>query len=180
MMSTYAETAREQDLIAGFQAGDPASFRQLYDQFGHQLEIYVRTRCPRDADDVIQQTWLKVWNSRQTFAGSRIGAWIITIARNTLYDHFRKPKSYPLTEQSHGIAEQAAASFRLEREEELSQLRECSEQLPDVIRRIVQAFFSGTSGENIAAAEDIQRSTVYTRVHRALANLRKCMEQKRI
>lgn len=179
MMSTYAEIEWEQDLIARFQAGDQATFRRLYDRFGRSLELYVRNRCPSEADDLIQQTWLKVWNSRQKFTGEKLGAWIITIARNTIYDHFRKPKSESLANEGQLVADQAAASLRLEREEELGQLRDCAEQLPPPIQRIVNAFFSGIPGEKIAEAEDIERSTVYTRVHRALAKLRTCLEQKR-
>jgi len=178
-MSVDVESESEAAFISRFQAGDQAAFRQLYDHYGQRLALYVRNRCPSEADDLIQQTWLKVWNSRQRFEGGRLGAWIITIARNTIYDHFRKPKVDSLDSDSIVVSEMATQALRLEREEELAQLRDCSQQLPETSQRIVQEFYNGVPGEKIAAAEDIERSTVYTRVHRALASLRKCMEQKR-
>ncbi|WP_165698842.1 RNA polymerase sigma factor [Bremerella volcania] len=178
-MSIDIENQSEAALVAGLRSGDQAAFRTLYEQFGKRLELFVKNRCPNEADDLIQQTWLKVWNSRDRFEGGKLGAWIITIARNTIYDHFRKAKPEPLANESIVIAEMATQSLRLEQEEELAQLRDCSQQLPETSQRIVREFYNGVPGEKIAAAEDIERSTVYTRVHRALASLRKCMEQKR-
>lgn len=178
-MSVDIANQSEAALISDLRAGDAASFRNVYEHFAKRLELFVRNRCPSEADDLIQQTWLKVWNSRDRFEGGQLGAWIITIARNTIYDHFRKPKSEPLANASIVVSEMATQSLRLEQEEELAQLRDCSNQLPESSQRIVREFYRGVPGENIAAAEDVERSTVYTRVHRALASLRKCMEQKR-
>ena len=178
-MSVDVENESEAALVAGLQSGSPAAFRMLYDHFAQRLELFVRSRCPSEADDLIQQTWLKVWNSRERFEGGQLGAWIFTIARNTIYDHFRKARPETLANESIEISEMATQSLRLEWEEELAELRDCSERLPEAIRRIVLQFYNGVPGEKIAAAEDIERSTVYTRVHRALASLRKCMEQKR-
>lgn len=178
-MSVDTENESEAALISSLQAGDQAAFRRVYDHFSRRLELFVRNRCASEADDLIQQTWLKVWNSRDRFEGDKLGAWIITIARNTIYDHFRKAKPDSLPNESIVVAEMATQSFRMEYEEELAQLRDCSQQLPETSQRIVREFYNGVPGEKIAAAEDIERSTVYTRVHRALATLRKCMEQKR-
>lgn len=178
-MSIDIESESEAAWVAGLRSGDQAIFRQLVDHFGRRLELFVRNRCPSEADDLIQQTWLKVWNSRDRFEGGKLGAWIITIARNTIYDHFRKAKPEPMANESMVIAEMATQSLRMEQEEELAQLRDCSKKLPEASQRIVGRFYNGDSGEKIAEAEDIERSTVYTRVHRALASLRKCMEQKR-
>ncbi|MFN3150334.1 RNA polymerase sigma factor [Bremerella sp.] len=178
-MSVDIANQSEEALIAGLQAGDPAAFRSVYEHFARRLDLYVRNRCPSEADDLIQQTWLKVWNSRDRFEGGQLGAWIITIARNTIYDHFRKAKPLPLASEMIVVSEMATQTLRLEQEEELAQLRDCSQQLPEVSQRIVREFYNGVSGEKIAAAEDIERSTVYTRVHRALTSLRKCMERKR-
>lgn len=47
-----------------------------------------------DADDVLQNTWIKVWRNLQSFEGkSRLSTWLYRIAMNEALDHLRKQKT---------------------------------------------------------------------------------------
>lgn len=177
-MNASAEVEFDQEVLHRFREGDQAAFRLLYQHYAQRVVLFVRSRCPFEADDLIQQTWLKAWSSRLKFRGGCFGAWLITIARNTIYDHLRKMRPESLPEGVSFASDSMTAALRLEYEEDLRQLRECSQQLAPGIQDMVSAFYTGVSGEEIAAQQQIERSTVYTRVHRALAKLRQCMEGK--
>lgn len=55
---------------------------------------------PDDAQDVVQDIFIKVWKHRASFDPSRdasLKTWIFTIARNTCYDYLRKKKQTPFS-----------------------------------------------------------------------------------
>ena len=50
-----------------------------------------------DADDVVQETFVKIVKSSDTYKGdSPLEAWLWRIARNSMNDHFRRVKSRPI------------------------------------------------------------------------------------
>ena len=51
------------------------------------------TRNPALADDMVQDTLLKVWSKMDSFEqGTNMRAWLFTILRNNYYSHFRKSR----------------------------------------------------------------------------------------
>ena len=48
-------------------------------------------RSPSDADDLLQETWLRIHEVRHTYRrGQPLLPWLYAIARNTRVDHYRK------------------------------------------------------------------------------------------
>ena len=59
------------------------------------LRAYARARAPswHDADDLLQQTFLRAWQARSSFTvGTNMDAWLSTVMRNVLYDSFRRAR----------------------------------------------------------------------------------------
>lgn len=59
------------------------------------LRAFARSLCGNadQADDLVQETLVKAWRSRDTFApGSNLKAWLFTILRNTFLSDRRKRK----------------------------------------------------------------------------------------
>jgi len=65
----------------------------LYDRFGRVVYSVILSivRDPAVAEDLVQETFLRVWNRAQTFHEERaaLGPWLLTIARNRAIDHIR-------------------------------------------------------------------------------------------
>ncbi len=65
----------------------------LYDRYGRTAYslIYRVVRDAAVAEDLVQETFLRVWNRAQSFDQDRgaLGPWILTVARNRAIDHLR-------------------------------------------------------------------------------------------
>ena len=70
----------------------PEVLRQAYERWaGMVYGIACRAMAPHDAEDVVQQTFVSVWRSRESYdpASGPLGAWIVSIARRRIADHYR-------------------------------------------------------------------------------------------
>ena len=73
--------------------GDTAAFSTLYDVLAPRLHafIYRQTRDKRGAEDLVQQTLLKLHCARSSFArGGEVFPWAFSIARRLLIDAYRR------------------------------------------------------------------------------------------
>lgn len=95
---------RESEEIALNQAvsGDPEGFRVLVERYSHSVFrlAYRITGTSSDAEDVVQETFLKAYRAIATFDGrASFGTWIYRIASNTALDLVaaRKRRGYSVT-----------------------------------------------------------------------------------
>ena len=72
---------------------EPEAMAELYDRYGRLAYslIYRVVRNAAVAEDLVQETFLRVWNRVQSFDAERgaLGAWVLTVARNRAIDHLR-------------------------------------------------------------------------------------------
>jgi len=75
------------------QAGDPEAFGELYDRYADLVYryIYYRVAAKQLAEDLTSETFLRALRriSSYTWQGRDFGAWLVTIARNLIADHFK-------------------------------------------------------------------------------------------
>ena len=71
---------------------DKNNFSDLYSASRKDLYKYCRTLCGNDADDLMQQTYLKAWENFGSFRGENFSFWLRSIARNIFLDNLRKSK----------------------------------------------------------------------------------------
>jgi RNA polymerase sigma-70 factor, ECF subfamily len=71
---------------------DESAFRSLFEQYGPQIQRYLRARLPNftEADDVFSDTWLNLWNYAQSTNIESFVAVAITIARNQVAGFYKK------------------------------------------------------------------------------------------
>jgi len=86
---------REDDsgLVARMQRRDPQALAELYDRYG-RVTFSLILRVVRDtgiAEDLVQETFLRVWNRVNGFDAQKgsIGPWLLAVARNRAIDYLR-------------------------------------------------------------------------------------------
>src|SRR3989475_10773073 len=81
--------------------GDPSAFDELLTRYHHRLYRYLLriVREPALAEDLFQQTWLRVIEKARQFDERRsFEGWLFTIGRNLALDHLRRYQPESLDE----------------------------------------------------------------------------------
>jgi RNA polymerase sigma-70 factor (ECF subfamily) len=170
-------------LLAAVAKGDEAALERLYRAtrpklYGVVLRILRRADL---ADEVMQETYLKIWSSAGQFdpALSSPITWMVAIARNRAIDQVRKKTEVSIDEDP-AMLEIAADSpdplAKREMTEELRRLLACMGRLDEERRRLVLfAYYDGWSREQLAAKFNKPVNTVKTWLRRALMEIRECL-----
>jgi len=138
-------------------------------------------RSEQDAEDVVQEAYLRAFKSFGGFHGSNGRAWLLTIVRNTSYTLLKKNKAVDLTtpfdEEIHGTSHESDGPVALlERTEDAELIREAIDELPAEFREIlVLRHQEGLSYKEIADVAQIPPGTVMSRLARARAKLKECL-----
>lgn len=87
-------------LVAAATAGDEAAFAKLTARHRRELQVhcYRMLGSLEDAEDMVQETFLRAWRKRETFAGlAPFRAWLYRIATNACLDALeRRPREIPV------------------------------------------------------------------------------------
>jgi RNA polymerase sigma-70 factor (ECF subfamily) len=90
------EQAAVMSLVQAAQAGDGEAFGQLYDTYVTVVHRYIAYRVANHtlAEDLTSETFLRALRriSSYTWQGRDFGAWLVTIARNLIADHFKSSR----------------------------------------------------------------------------------------
>lgn len=92
-MSTTPATFDESELVSKAQAGDTAAFAELVGRYQHKIYRLAKhiTQNDEDAEDVLQDAFLKAYEHLDSFKGnSRFYTWIVRIAVNESLMKLRK------------------------------------------------------------------------------------------
>src|SRR5437667_9307032 len=135
-------------------------------------------RNDEDAQDVVQEAYLRAFKSFGGFRGSNGRAWLLTIVRNTSYTLLKKNKAVDLTttfdEEIHASGhESVSPTTILEHAEDAELVREAMDELPVEYREILTLrHLEGLSYKEIADVAQIPPGTVMSRLARARGKLR--------
>ena len=171
---------------------DQADFEADAMQFAPQLYSAAlrMTRNPADAEDVLQETFLKAYRAYHTFtAGTNLKAWLYRILTNTYINKYRKAQRRPsevelgeledfylykrMGEPGASAASESAESEVLESIVD-ADVKAALEALPDHFRLpVLMADVEGFAYKEIAQMLDIPIGTVMSRLHRGRKALQK-------
>ena len=170
-------------LLGAVAKGDVAAFERLYGAtraklYGVLLRILGR---PALAEEVMQETYLKVWKMADKFdplVASPI-SWMVAMARNRAIDIVRKRSEVSIEDEPDAMevaAETSAPLARREMTEELRRLLACLGKLdPEKQRIVLLAYYSGWSREQLSMKLDIPVNTIKTWLRRSLLEIRECL-----
>ena len=133
------------------------------------------TRDASDADDVVQEAYMRAFRFYDSFQGGDSRAWILKIVRNTCFTWLKKnrPKEivYDLEEDRHEAVTGNPEAKLLEESDRL-ELKKLLEGLPAVFREIVVLRdLEGFSYKEISSITDVPLGTVMSRLARARKQL---------
>ncbi len=136
------------------------------------------TRNDCDAEDLVQEAYLRAFKSFEGFHGGAGRAWLLTIVRNTCYTWLQQNPARELTtpfdEEIHSVENDASNPEALLLESIDSQLlRQALEELPLEFREVlILRELEGLSYKEIADVADIPVGTVMSRLARARERLK--------
>jgi len=127
-------------------------------------------RNDHDAEDIVQESFLKAYKAQESFRGGEAKTWMLSIVRNTAMDFLgRSKKSVSLAEQVSEPRDPAASPERmLVEQSRREQVRAAIQNLPaEFSEMIVLREIEGLSYKEIAFLLDIPMGTVMSRLSRA-------------
>jgi RNA polymerase sigma-70 factor (ECF subfamily) len=171
----------DEDLIGRLQKRDPGALGELYDQYG-RLAYSLILRVVRDtgvAEDLVQETFLRVWNRVQGFDAKKgaLGPWLLAVARNRAIDYLRSTTGRARNSLELEATEHPALFSDMEKDLLLSdkarRLKAAIQKLSPKQREVIElAYFEGLSQTEMAERMGQPLGTVKTWVRTALRNLR--------
>jgi RNA polymerase sigma-70 factor (ECF subfamily) len=168
------------DLLIRLQRRDPQALGELYDRYG-RLAYSLILRVVRDsgiAEDLVQETFLRVWNRVHGFDGERgaLGPWLLAVARNRAIDYLRSAQARhspaELGQMDHPSLYREMEADLLNRDS-TRRIQAAMQKLPAQQREVIElAYFEGLSQTEMAERIGQPLGTVKTWVRTALRSLR--------
>jgi RNA polymerase sigma-70 factor (ECF subfamily) len=181
-----SERAREDaELVRAVARGESDALARLYDRYsGLLLGLAARILgAVGDAEEVLQETFLQVWNQASRYDASRssVSTWLVLIARSRAIDRLRNVRvvQRTLTTVQQESRETHASSRGVQNvlnAERRLRLREELDRLPAEQREVLElAFYGGHTQSEIAERTGIPLGTVKTRTLLAVKKLRRAL-----
>ena len=140
----------------------------------HRLARWL-VRNEHDAQDQVQEAYLRAFRFFPQFRGGAGRAWLLTIVRNVCFSWLRKNRmadmSEPFDEELH-VRESAPAADEHMRRDDAELLSHALEKIPPLFREvIVLRELEGLSYKEIAAVAEVPIGTIMSRLARARRHL---------
>jgi RNA polymerase sigma factor (sigma-70 family) len=170
----------EEELVQSLRNREKIAIEALYDMYSSSL-MGVISRIVIDeatAEDVLQETFIKIWNSFQSYSSEkgRLFTWMVNIARNLSIDKIRSKdfknqnKNQELENNVAFIDEQINIAYK----PELMGIKDLVEKLKPEQKAILDlVYFKGYTHVEVAEELGVPLGTVKTRLRMAIMQLRK-------
>jgi RNA polymerase sigma-70 factor (ECF subfamily) len=175
------EEPGDRELVLRVQDGDADAFDLLVRRHLSRARLVARRlmQDPDDADDLVQDAFLRALDRIATFDATRaFGPWFTRLLVNLGLDQRRKQKvrrTEPHDPES--FAGGVSPDRELERAELKDSLGKALEALPDRQRLIVTLFeIDGHSTEEVAAMLEVSQVTIRWHLHQARRTLREALK----
>jgi RNA polymerase sigma-70 factor, ECF subfamily len=185
----------ENEIVSAAQAGSPAAFAQLHATYSRRLyrTIVSITKSPEDAEDALQDTFLRVYLTIHAFEGrSSVYSWLTRIAINSALMILRRRRARPevlLDPEPNAMAEtfafeikdpgpdpEQACDLRQHQDKILRAIHNLRPHLREPIR---MRMAKDASMDEIGRALNISTAAVKARLHRARVRLSAVCNAKR-
>jgi RNA polymerase sigma-70 factor (ECF subfamily) len=180
------EAREERKLVEGCRRGDFACFERLMGRYEKKIyNLALRMlHNPEDAREVLQETFLKVYDNLEKFRGeAQMSTWVYRIAMNEALMRIRKDKHRP---RSLEVVDEDGERREIDVEDwkprpvDRALTKELGSELDRAVARLPEDYrgafqlrdVEGLSNEQIARAMKLSVPAVKSRIHRARVFLR--------
>ena len=169
---------RDDELLALIAGGNESAFRELVERHvdrAYALALRI-LRNGADAEDVVQDTLLKIWSHRGTWQTGRakFSTWLYRVVTNRCLDMRRRPKTEGMEEAPEMVDAQPDALTTLQRHETSDLLAQEMERLPDQQRvALILSYYDDLSNAQIAEVMDTTVQAVESLLKRGRQHLRR-------
>ena len=176
-------TSKEENInisLIALENGDQSVFAKIYDEYWEQLYAigYNRLKSPADVEDIIQELFTDLWNSRKSIKiKSNLKVYLFTAMKYKVIDHIRKQKIDSVNiEESNvlSIFSSESTDQILSFNELYARLEESIENLPEKSRLVFKMSRElEMSAAEIAKELKVSKRTVETQIYKSLRALKK-------
>ena len=180
LMAVHA-AGDDTNLVQRMQRRDSRALAELYDRYGRIVYALI-LRVVRDvgiAEDLVQETFLRVWNRVHGFDAQKgsIGPWLLAVARNRAIDYLRSAAGRERNAVEYEETDHPALYGNMEKDilasDKARRVKSAVEKLSPNQRQVIElAYFEGLSQTEMAERMGQPLGTVKTWVRTALKNLR--------
>lgn len=179
----------DQELIQAYIKGDERGLEVLLERYKSKIytSIYLQVKDEYLAEDIFQETFIKVINTLQAGRYNDEGKflpWVMRIAHNMVIDHFRREKRAPSVVNNEGFDifeilqfEDDNVESKMVKSQRDVDLKKIIQLLPDDQKEVlIMRHFCDMSFKDIADVTGVSINTALGRMRYALGNLRKMIE----
>ncbi|UOB16435.1 RNA polymerase sigma factor [Abyssalbus ytuae] len=156
-------------------------FNKLFADYSNIIRNYIYYKCgdEEEANDIIQESFIKLWNNCASVPFAKAKAFLYTVANNLFLNNIAHKKvvlKYTLEKPQDSTAE--SPQFILEEKEYMEKLQNAIANLTEAQRTaFLLNRIDGKKYTEIAEILDISVKAVEKRIHGALVSLRKEIEK---
>jgi RNA polymerase sigma-70 factor (ECF subfamily) len=172
--------SRDAELLEAWRAGDRRAGRELFERHAPSVSRFFRNKVDGDIDDLVQRTFLSCVESKDKLReGASFRAYVLTVARNKLYDHYLERRRQadrvdPLTNSVIDLG--ASPSVLAAASQREHALLVALRRLPiDLQTALELHYWEDLTTNELAQVLGIPQGTVKTRLFRARESLREVM-----
>jgi RNA polymerase sigma-70 factor, ECF subfamily len=178
-------TYSQEELVESIREGNQKAFAYLYDNYHEALfgVIYKIVSSHEEAEDVLQKTFVKIWNSFDSYDDTkgRLYTWMLNISRNLAIDSTRSKhekiknkiqnEADFVNERNHPFTENSSYEY-IGFDTLLLKLKTEEKEL------IHLAYYQGYTQDEIAKKLAIPLGTVKTKIRKAIIKLREVTSEE--
>lgn len=189
-----ASKTSDSQLITEYLGGNQISLEKLITRHKNRVFAYILmvVKDKQLADDIFQDTFIKVINTMQAGSYKEEGKfiqWVMRIAHNLIIDHFRKSKRIPVVNNDNSEFDifdtiqftDPSVEDKMITDQIHQEVRNLIEFLPQEQKEVLfMRHYADMSFKDIAEQTDVSINTALGRMRYALINLRKLISEKEI
>ncbi len=168
----------DESLIRQIQEGKPEAFGEIVDRHSKRFysTAYRLLFSKSDAEDVVQQAFLKLWEKRlfwNPHKGAKFTTWFYRVVINLCLDHNRKKKPMPLCENMEFVDKQDCQEILLDEKRKQALLDRFIQELPERQQlALTLCFYEELSNQEAAEIIGIKLKALQSLIMRAKTTLK--------
>jgi len=158
--------------------------RNLYDEYFESIRGFLYYKCGDIdlADDLVQETFIKVWNKRDDIDKKTVKSFLYTIANNLLMNHYNHEKvvrEHQKGSMGSESSNESSPQFMMEEKEFENKLNEAIAQLPSDCREVfLMNRIEKLKYKEIAERLDLSVKAIEKRMSKTLTLLKESLGMK--